>query len=494
MADESTTNDAAPADDGEAGDALETPVDELLTPDAADAPDEHEGLWDGLREAMAIGDSRPGEGISDAALPWLDEVAPVDWAQTLIMLGVVVLSAILAHAFARTYLLWMVRTIARRVFRIWDQFLIERNVFRRLVPIFPALVVHGLIRFVPHVPEELIIFVQRLAVATMVLVTARGLGAMYSAINDIYTRFPVSAGRPIKGYLQVAKIFTYVFAVILMLATLMGQPLGYFLSALGAMTAVIMLIFRDTILSLVAGMQLVNNDLVRVGDWITMSQFDADGDVVDISLNVVKVRNFDRTVTVIPTHMFLEHSFTNWRSMFEDGGRRIRRSINIDMTTIRFLADDEIERFSRFVLLRDYIGGKIKELQAYNAEHCPEDASDILANARHLTNIGTFRAYISAYLRQHPQIHEEMTFLIRQLESSSHGVPLEIYVFTRETRWAYYEGIQSDIFDHLLAIIHEFGLRVYQEASGYDMTHIGDPATAPITRPKVPSNGHGEDN
>jgi miniconductance mechanosensitive channel len=233
-----------------------------------------------------------------------------------------------------------------------------------------------------------------------------------------------------------------------------------------------MLIFRDTILSFVAGIQLVNNDLVRVGDWIEMPQFNADGDVVDISLIAVKVRNFDSTSTLIPTHKFLDNAFKNWRGMFESGGRRIMRSIYVDMTTIRFLTAAEIERFERFVLLRDYIRGKRDEIATWNAEHCPADATDISANARHLTNVGTFRAYISEYLRRHPDVHQERMFLIRQLEPTSKGLPLQVYIFLRETRWVYYEGIQSDIFDHMLAVAPEFGLRVFQEPSGYDFAHL----------------------
>jgi len=206
---------------------------------------------------------------------------------------------------------------------------------------------------------------------------------------------------------------------------------------------------------------------VRVGDWIEMPQFNADGDVIDIALNSVTVKNWDKTVTVIPTHKFLEHSFKNWRAMFEGGGRRIKRAIHINMSTIRFLTDEEIERFSRFALLRDYMEAKRAELAEFNAQWA--DDPSIVPNARRLTNVGTLRAYVIAYLRSHPGIHQDMTFLVRQLAPTPEGLPLEIYVFTNDTRWAYYESIQADIFDHILSMVPEFGLRVYQRPAGTDL-------------------------
>ena len=412
------------------------------------------------------------EGASQVPpyLMWLDGYPLL---QGLLTAGVVVLVAAVLYLLTRRYLLGLIGRVASRVPNWWLTVVREHHVLERLVPLVPAVVIHQGARFILHLPEVWQNLIQRLAVATIVLVVARGLGALLTAANAIYLRYPISRGRPIKGYLQVIKILVYSVAVILILAALMDQSPAIFLGGIGAMSAIVLLIFRETILSFVAGVQLVNNDLVRVGDWIDMPQFDADGDVIDISLNVVKVQNWDRTVTVIPTHKFLEHSFRNWRSMHESGGRRIKRAVHVDMTTIRFLTQEEIRRFSRFLLLSDYIERKWRELESYNREHCPAEAADIIANARHLTNVGTFRAYISEYLRQHPKIHRQLTFLIRQLAPTPHGLPIEIYVFTNDTLWANYEGIQADIFDHILAVVPEFGLRIFQEPAGHDLVSLG---------------------
>src|SRR5690606_7343772 len=295
----------------------------------------------------------------------------------------------------------------------------------------------------------------------------RAFSALLTAVNEIYTRYPRAKDRPIKGYLQVVSIVAHLVAAILIIATLLDRSPVVLFSGLGAMTAILMLVFRDSILSLVAGVQLTANDLVRVGDWIEMPQFGADGDVIDIALNSVSVQNWDKTVTVIPTHKFLEHSFKNWRGMFETGGRRIKRAIHVDMSTIRFLTDEEVEHFGRYALLQDYIAQKKKELEEYNRAQQVGDG--VIANARRLPNIGTLRAYIIHYLRQHPHIHQDMTALVRQLAPTPEGLPLEIYVFTNDTRWAVYEGIQADIFDHILAMVPQFGLRVFQKPSGQDI-------------------------
>jgi miniconductance mechanosensitive channel len=239
------------------------------------------------------------------------------------------------------------------------------------------------------------------------------------------------------------------------------------------MAAVLMLVFRDTILGLVASLQLTGNDMVHVGDWIEMPEYGADGDVIDVALHTVKVQNWDKTITTIPTHKLIETSFKNWRGMSRSGGRRIKRAIHFDMSSIRFLEEDEIERFGRFTLLKDYVAAKREELERYNAE--PGRDASLNADIRRLTNIGTLRAYILSYLRSHPKIHQGMTLLVRQLAPSGEGLPIEIYAFTNDTRWAAYEDIQADIFDHVLAIAPEFGLRPYQKPSGEDLAQLARP-------------------
>jgi miniconductance mechanosensitive channel len=266
---------------------------------------------------------------------------------------------------------------------------------------------------------------------------------------------------------QLVKVLLFIIAGIFIVARLADQTPWFFVSGLGAMMAIVLLLFRDTLLSLVASIQLTNNDLIRVGDWIEMPQFGADGDVIDIALNNVRVQNWDRTISVIPTHKFLEHSFRNWRGMSESGGRRIKRAICVDTSTIRFFDAEEIERFSRFALLREYMAGKVGELKEHNARYSYDPS--IIPNARRLTNVGTFRIYIREYLRSHPKVHAGMTFLVRQLAPTPEGLPIEVYVFSSDIRWVQYEEIQADIFDHILAMAPEFGLRIYQRSSGQDI-------------------------
>jgi miniconductance mechanosensitive channel len=376
-------------------------------------------------------------------------------------------AAWLTLAVVRHIVLRVIAAVARRSPTAWDEILFDRAVFHRLAWGAPLLVAYHGIRLVPHFPEGLEAVVQRVAAASLILVVVRAFAALLAAVNEIYNRYPMAKERPIKGYLQVLSIIAHLVAVVFMVAALVDRSPLIFFSGLGAMTAILTLVFRDSILSLVAGVQLTANGLIRVGDWIEMPQFGADGDVIDIALNSVRVQNWDKTITVIPTHKFLENSFKNWRGMQESGGRRIKRAFHIDMGTIRFLTEEEIERFSRFVLLKDYMAQKKRELEEHNRIHAAEPG--YVANARRLTNIGTLRAYIVAYLRQHPGIHQEMTLLVRQLQPGPEGLPIEIYVFTNDTRWAVYEGIQADIFDHILAMVPVFGLRVYQKPSGGDV-------------------------
>jgi len=368
---------------------------------------------------------------------------------------------------ARRIILSVVSALAKRSPTAWDDVMLEEGVFHRLTWLLPLLVIYRGIPLVPSLPGALDEFLQRLVLATMVLVAVRTVSALLSGANAIYNRYPMARYRPIKGYFQVVVILLHILGLIFVVAVLIDQSPWFFVSGLGAMTAIILLIFRDTLLSLVAGIQLTNNNLVRVGDWIEMPQFRADGDVIDIALHTVKVQNWDRTITVIPTHMFLEHSFKNWRGMTESGGRRIMRAINVDMETIRFLTDREIERFGSFQLLRAYIRGKIEEIDEFNRVHGLDPGEDV--TARRLTNIGTFQAYIASYLRHHPNIKQDMILMVRQLAPSPDGLPLEVYAFTNDTAWTRYEEIQAAIFDHLLAVVPEFGLRVFQRPSGNDV-------------------------
>jgi miniconductance mechanosensitive channel len=357
---------------------------------------------------------------------------------------------------------WIALFVVRRV--------IDAKLFVRLAHLAPAVVVSIGVRLIPDLDESLATVISRLAASSIVLVIALSISAFLNAINEIYSGLEVYRSRPIKGYVQLLKLVLGVVATAVIVATLFDKSPLIFLSGLGAMTAVIILVFKDTILSLVASVQLTTNDMIRVGDWIEMPQHQADGDVIDIALHKVSVQNWDKTITSIPTHKFIEDSFRNWRGMSESGGRRIKRSIYIDMNTIRFLEPAEVERFSHFLLLRDYIANKREDVAKYNVAEGGNE--EINANIRRLTNVGTWRAYVLQYLRANPLIRDDMTLLVRQLDPTPQGLPIEIYCFSKVIEWDRYEDIQSDIIDHLLAIAPDFGLRAYQSPSGHDIAGL----------------------
>ena len=404
------------------------------------------------------------QGTFSTISEWMGEHTIVTQVAGLV---VVALAAYLADKVTKRILLATIARIVDRTTFTWDDVLQRHRVFERLAHIAPGFAIYYGIQFVPDIGEGLTTLIRQTALASMVLVVILSVGAFLNAVHEIYAASSLARGRPIKGYVQIVKLFVYVLGAIVTVATLMNRSPMFFLGGIGAMTAVLLLVFRDTILSFVASLQIASNDMVRVGDWIEMPQFGADGDVVDIALHTVKVQNWDKTITTIPTHRLISDSFKNWRAMSESGGRRIKRALHLDMSSIRFLGDADIERFGKFVLLKDYISEKKAELEEYNKSVTDGDPN-LVANARRLTNIGTFRMYVVQYLKANPKIHDNMTFLIRQLSPTANGLPLEIYVFSNDVNWVAYEGIQSDIFDHLLAIVPEFGLRVFQQPTGQD--------------------------
>jgi len=388
------------------------------------------------------------------------------------LVGLGVLVFVTAFSFGllplvRRYVVHALHRFVKRTHFAWDDQLIHSGVFQRASWLVPLVIFLQGLHLVPALPGSLLDFLGRVTLAVITLVVVRTFAAVLKAVNDIYNTYPMARDRPITSYVQIVNIVAHLFAAIVMVSVLMDKSPWLFISGLGAAMAVILLVFRDTLLSLVAGIQLTTNNLIRIGDWIEMPQFGADGDVVDISLHAIRVRNWDKTITVIPTHKFLDHAFKNWRGMSESGARRIKRAIHVDISTIRFLTPEEVDHFGRFVLLHDYIERKKNELADYNRKHAVE--GNLIANARRLTNIGTLRAYIVNYLRQHPKIRQDTTLLVRQLEPTSKGLPIEIYAFSSDTAWVNYEDIQSDIFDHILAMVPEFGLNIYQEPSGHDL-------------------------
>ncbi|WP_447783923.1 mechanosensitive ion channel family protein [Stenotrophomonas bentonitica] len=394
------------------------------------------------------------ENLQDTLEPW-------PWAYTTIVLCALALAAWLANFVTKRILLRGLRRLVRRL--PGTEGGSNLRVISRLANVVPSMVIAAGIRIVPDLPPQLVSGVVSACQAWAVLTVALAVSHALDAANELYERRPDARSKPIKGYLQVVKIVVFVVAGLSIVATLLGLKLGPMVAGLGAATAVLMLVFQDTILSLVASVQISGDGRVRLGDWIEMPSQNADGDVIDIALHTITVQNFDKTITTIPTKKLVTESFKNWRGMQEAGGRRIKRALYLDQHSVGFLDAAALQRLEQFAVLGDYLREKQAELTQWNTQLQAQGVAAV--NARRVTNLGTFRAYVERYLRQHPGIHTDMTLLVRQLQPTTEGLPLEVYCFTRTTAWAGYEGIQSDVFDHLLAILPAFGLRVFQASS-----------------------------
>ncbi|OQY06010.1 MAG: mechanosensitive ion channel protein MscS [Planctomycetales bacterium 4572_13] len=402
---------------------------------------------------------------------WLEELPTHQrlYGQAGVLVGVLVLAWI-ANFITKKVVLRIVRRFVKKSKTQWDDILVERRVFTMLSHLVPAIII--------YLASPLIFlntlgggeFMRVAAVIYMLLVVALFINALLSSVVDIYRTFSFSHRLPIRGFVQVIKIVVFIVIGVIILGQILGKNPTSILAGFGAMTAVIMLIFKDPILGLVAGIQLSANDMVHIGDWISMPKYGADGDVTDITLTTVKVQNWDKTISTIPAYSLISESFQNWRGMSESGGRRIKRAVHIDMNTLRFCDEAMLAKFARFQHLTEYIDTKKREIDEYNKAG-KVDGSE-LVNGRRMTNIGTFRAYVVAYLKHHPKINQEMTFLIRQLKPTEYGLPIEIYVFCNDQVWANYEAIQADIFDHILAVVPEFGLRVFQNPAGADFAKL----------------------
>lgn len=353
-----------------------------------------------------------------------------------------------------------------------DDIFLKRKVFNRLSHLAPAMVIFFLTPLIFQDYPALIIHIQNGAYVYMILIGLLVADSFISALHEVYIGLPISKHRPIKGYVQIVKIGIYFIAIIIIIATVFGKSPKGLLTALGTAAAVLILVFKDTILGFVASIQLSANKMVKPGDWISMPSHNADGTVIEISLNTIKVQNWDNTITTVPTYALISESFYNWKGMEESGGRRIKRSVIIDMKSIKFCTPEMIKKFKKIQILRDVIEKKENELDEHNKKY--EIDNSVLVNGRRMTNIGVFRAYIASYLHNHPKINNEMTSMVRQLQPTDKGLPLQIYVFSNDKRWVEYEKIQSDIFDHILAVAPEFDLRVFQNPSGYDVVRLLD--------------------
>lgn len=350
----------------------------------------------------------------------------------------------------------------------WDDVLVEKNAFRKLAHITPALIIKiGAPILFRDFPSSLSM-VNKLTDAYLIFASILIVLAFLEVIESLFSKMPVFCDKPIGSYFQLGRIILYLVSAILILSVLLGKSPVYFLSVFGAMSAVVLLIFKDTILGFVSSIQMSANDMVRVGDWIEMPKFNADGDVIAINLNTVKVQNWDKTVTTIPTYFFTSDSFKNWRGMQESGGRRIKRSLNINVKSVKFVDATARESYKKIFLLKDYIETRQKEIEEFNSKY--DFDSSVLINGRRMTNLGVFRHYVESYLKNHPKIHQGLTLLVRQLPLEDKGIPIEVYCFTKTTAWNEYEDIQADIFDHLLASASYFDLDVFQQVSGSDFS------------------------
>jgi miniconductance mechanosensitive channel len=396
-------------------------------------------------------------------MEWLEQYP---WLKQALFMAAVVLGSFLSFYITNRYILLLFKKIAQKSKTKFDDAILESGLIARISYFVPLLIIDNL----AFVFLEFEPWVKRLAELVMIFMAIGVVHAFLKSINNYYETLPRSRERPIKGYIQITIILAYIFGIIFAIGYLTGQSPWVLLSGVGALTAVILLIFRDTILSFVAGMQITAYDLIHVGDWIEMPQYGADGDVIEIALHTIKVQNWDKTITVIPTHKLNSDAFKNWRGMQQAGGRRIKRSIYIDQNSIKFIDEDLIEKFSGIRLISDYMQKKISELNEYNKTYHLEDNNQI--HRRRLTNIGTFRAYAKAYIENHPKINQNLTHMIRQLPPGPEGLPIEIYAFTNDIVWQNYEGIQSDIFDHLIAVVREFDLRIFQNPSGEDFKNL----------------------
>ena len=401
---------------------------------------------------------------------WLENIKT--WLQqypwiynNLKFVGVLAL-AFLSYYLTKKIILRYVKYLVNKTKTKYDDIFLNEVLLRRISFLVPLIIFHEFAYLIPEIQSLLYRLTESLVIFIILLII--------SSVSDSFLKLLQTIekfkNRPIKSYIQVIKIVIYIFGSIVIIGVLTGQQPWALLGGLGALTAVILLVFRDTILSFVASIQITSYDLVKIGDWIEVSKFGADGDVIDISLNIVKIQNFDKTITVIPTYKLLDETFKNWRGMQQTGGRRIKRSVNIDLSSVKFCTDEMILKFKKMPIIKEYLENKLTELKKYNDEKGIDPLN--MTEGRRITNIGTFRAYLKEYLKQREDIHKGLTFLVRQLPAGPQGIPIEIYVFVTTTAWVKYEEIQADIFDHIFAVVPEFGLKIFQNPTGFDFRSL----------------------
>ena len=371
---------------------------------------------------------------------------------------------LLSNFVTRKFIIRGIQKFIKKSKNNWDDILLENEVFNSLSTLVPLIFIHYLSVPILSNFSSMVPFVHITVKVTLVLVIASVLVKALKALEEASTRIPSFKDKPIMSYVQIANMMIYVVATILVFATILDKDPLALLGALGALTAVLMLIFKDTILGLVASIQISSHDMVRVGDWVSMPQYGTDGDVLEITLNTVKIQNWDKTISTIPTYAFISGSFKNWRGMTDSRGRRIKRSLNIDMTSIKFCTDEDMVDYKKVEMLKDYIESVQSEISTHNETNSHDKSS--LLNGRNLTNIGLFREYAHQYLMSNENLRSDLTLMVRQLEPTENGLPIEVYCFSSNINWVDYENIQADIFDHLLSSVSNFGLEIFQNPTG----------------------------
>lgn len=393
------------------------------------------------------------------------------WDNLIVLLLVIAVTVGIDYT-CRYIFLGLFKRFAKRTRNQWDDLIVERKIINKLMHLIPAILVYIMLPLALPRAEmpTLLGILQMICSIYIVAVILRFINAALNLLLEIYNRKEAFKNKPLKGFVQIIQVLVFFVGFIIIISILIGKSPATLFAGLGASAAILMLVFKDTILGFVAGIQLSANDMLRPGDWITMTKYGADGTVIEVTLNSIKVRNFDNTITMIPPYALVSDSFQNWRGMQESGGRRVKRSININMNSVRFCTPEMLAKFRKISLLTDYIDSKQQELETYNEEHNIDDS--IKVNGRRQTNLGVFRIYLVNYLKSNPDVNKDLTCMVRQLQPTEKGIPMELYFFASTTQWIPYEDIQSDVFDHLLAVLPEFDLQVFQEVSGSDLHHL----------------------
>lgn len=411
--------------------------------------------------------------IDEILIAWGMNPQTAGWADQFIAFALVLVLAFAADFICRKVLLRAIARLVQKTKATWDDILFDRRVMVYLSHMVAPVVIYLLLPVAFAQTDSVTLnFIRRLCFIYIIFSFLFFINAFLKAAYTVYSAKKSMRDRPLKGLLQTLQVSLWLIGIIVVVAELLGKSPYSLLAGLGASAAVLMLVFKDSIMGFVSGVQLSANDMLKVGDWITMPKYGADGTVIEVTLNTVKVRNWDNTITTIPPYLLVSDSFQNWRGMRESGGRRVKRSINIDMTSVRFCTPEMLEKYRKIQLLKDYIDRTEAVVEAYNAENGIDN--EVLVNGRRQTNLGVFRAYLTAYLKSLPVVNKELNCMVRHLQPTDHGLPVELYFFSTIKDWIPYEGVQADVFDHVLAIIPEFGLRVFQSPSGADLQRLAE--------------------